>query len=183
MYLFLIHCWNSFWKEVLLTLSMRRNSSPPTRCNLSLHAKTCWSPENMWNKRRLFLWVWLHFHVFTGKPGSAQDVSSPLIGLNTLIFVCPHTVTSYTSVSFWSRCCQIAISGQASTWAAIRPRCGELAGLPMTHPARLTPEEAAKAVMWILMCSNDLLYVLGAFFSGRAPLHSCWSRGVLCHHL
>lgn len=37
----------------------------------------------------------------------------------------------------------------------------------MTHPLRLTPEEAVKAVMWILMCSNDLLFVLGASFSLR----------------
>lgn len=29
----------------------------------------------------------------------------------------------------------------------------------MTHPLHLTPEEAVKAVMWILMCSNDLLFV------------------------
>lgn len=74
---------------------------------------------------------------------------------------------SSTSVSFWSCCCQIVISGQASTSAAIRPRCCELAGLLMTHPLRLTPEEAVKAVMWILMCSNDLLFVLGASYSLR----------------
>lgn len=29
----------------------------------------------------------------------------------------------------------------------------------MTQPLHLTPEEAVKAVMWILMCSNDLLFV------------------------
>lgn len=34
----------------------------------------------------------------------------------------------------------------------------------------MTPEEAVKAVMWILMCSNDHLYVLGAFFPAE---HRC----------
>lgn len=55
----------------------------------------------------------------------------------------------------------------------------------MTHPPRLTPEEAVKAVMWILMCSNDLLFVLGAFFLAE---HCCIhvrvtafsSSGVTC---
>lgn len=77
-----------------------------------------------------------------------------------LICVCPHTVTSYTSLSFWSCCCQIAISGQASTGAAVRPRCSELAGLLMTHPQLLTLEEAVKAVMWILIGANDLFVCL-----------------------
>ena len=35
--------------------------------------------------------------------------------------------------------------------------------------------------MWILMRSNDLLYVLGAFLSGPAPLHSSpLPGGITC---
>lgn len=52
----------------------------------------------------------------------------------------------------------------------------------MTHPARFTMEEAVKTVMWILMCPNDLLFVLGAFFpaSTRVTLVVSSSSGITC---
>lgn len=52
----------------------------------------------------------------------------------------------------------------------------------MTHPVPLTPEEAVKAVMWILMRSNNLLFVLGAFFraDARVRVIVSSSSGITC---
>lgn len=52
----------------------------------------------------------------------------------------------------------------------------------MTHPGRLSPKEAVKAVMWILMCSNDLLFVSGIFFAASTHVRVMVSSssGITC---
>lgn len=50
----------------------------------------------------------------------------------------------------------------------------------MTHPACLPPEEAVEAIMWILMCSNDLSFVLGSsHLPGRASGITCESDVII----